>query len=46
LASVRVLDVGGADSDAVSGLLGDLGAGVRKIEWRGGAPLTLNKPIT
>jgi crotonobetainyl-CoA:carnitine CoA-transferase CaiB-like acyl-CoA transferase len=46
LASVRVWDVGGADSDAVSRLLGDLGVDVLKIEWLGGAPLTLNKPIT
>jgi hypothetical protein len=39
-------NVGGADSDAVSRLLGDLGVDVLKIEWLGGAPLTLNKPIT
>jgi crotonobetainyl-CoA:carnitine CoA-transferase CaiB-like acyl-CoA transferase len=39
LASARVLDVGGADSDAVSRLLGDLGVDVLKIEWRGGAPV-------
>jgi crotonobetainyl-CoA:carnitine CoA-transferase CaiB-like acyl-CoA transferase len=32
LASLRILDVGGADSDAVSRLLGDLGAEVLKIE--------------
>ena len=32
LASLRVLDVGGADSDAVSRLLADLGADVLKIE--------------
>jgi crotonobetainyl-CoA:carnitine CoA-transferase CaiB-like acyl-CoA transferase len=37
LASVRVLDVGGADSDAVSRLFGDLGADVLKIEPPGGA---------
>jgi crotonobetainyl-CoA:carnitine CoA-transferase CaiB-like acyl-CoA transferase len=32
LASLRVMDVGGADSDAVSRLLGELGADVLKIE--------------
>jgi crotonobetainyl-CoA:carnitine CoA-transferase CaiB-like acyl-CoA transferase len=44
LASVRVLDVGGAESDGVSRLLADLGADVVKIEppggasWRGALP--------
>jgi crotonobetainyl-CoA:carnitine CoA-transferase CaiB-like acyl-CoA transferase len=37
LASVRVLDTGGADSDGVSRLLADLGADVLKIEPPGGA---------
>ena len=37
LASVRVLDVGGAESDGVGRLLADLGADVLKIEPPGGA---------
>ena len=36
LTSLRVMDVGGADSDAVSRLLGELGADVLKIEPPGG----------
>lgn len=38
LASVRVLDLGGAESDAVSRLFADLGADVLKIEPPGGNP--------
>jgi crotonobetainyl-CoA:carnitine CoA-transferase CaiB-like acyl-CoA transferase len=37
LASLRVLDVGGADSDGVSRLFADLGADVLKIEPPGGS---------
>jgi crotonobetainyl-CoA:carnitine CoA-transferase CaiB-like acyl-CoA transferase len=37
LASVRVLDAGGPDSDGVSRLLADLGADVLKVERPGGA---------
>jgi crotonobetainyl-CoA:carnitine CoA-transferase CaiB-like acyl-CoA transferase len=44
LASLRVLDVGGADSDAVSRLLGDLGADVLKIELPGGSPGRVARP--
>ncbi|HEX2213607.1 MAG TPA: CoA transferase, partial [Mycobacterium sp.] len=38
LASVRVLDLGGAQSDGVGRLLADLGADVLKIESPGGSP--------
>lgn len=38
LASLRVLDVGGADSDGVSRLFADLGADVLKVEPPGGSP--------
>jgi crotonobetainyl-CoA:carnitine CoA-transferase CaiB-like acyl-CoA transferase len=38
LASVRVLDVGGTESDGVGRLLADLGADVLKVEPPGGAP--------
>ena len=38
LESVRVLDLGGAESDAVSRLFGDLGADVLKIEPPDGSP--------
>ncbi|MCP9275134.1 CaiB/BaiF CoA transferase family protein [Mycolicibacterium arenosum] len=38
LASVRVLDLGDADTDIVGRLLADLGADVLKIEPPGGAP--------
>jgi crotonobetainyl-CoA:carnitine CoA-transferase CaiB-like acyl-CoA transferase len=44
LASLRVMDVGGADSDAVSRLLGDLGADVLKIEPPGGAADRVARP--
>lgn len=37
LASVRVLDLGGAESDGVSRMYGDLGADVLKIEPPGGS---------
>jgi crotonobetainyl-CoA:carnitine CoA-transferase CaiB-like acyl-CoA transferase len=38
LASVRVLDIGGTESDGVGRLLADLGADVLKVEPPGGAP--------
>jgi crotonobetainyl-CoA:carnitine CoA-transferase CaiB-like acyl-CoA transferase len=38
LGSLRVLDVGGAESDAVSRLFADLGADVLKIETPAGSP--------
>jgi AraC-like DNA-binding protein len=44
MASVRVLDVGGADSDAVSRLFGDLGADVLKIEPPRGAADRVARP--
>ncbi|MCW2630118.1 CoA transferase [Mycobacterium sp.] len=44
MASLRVLDVGGADSDAVSRLFGDLGADVLKIEPPGGAADRVVRP--
>jgi len=44
LASLRVLDVGGADSDAMSRLFGDLGADVLKIELPGGAADRVARP--
>ena len=44
LASLRVLDVGGADSDAVGRLLGDLGADVLKIEPPGGTADRIARP--
>jgi hypothetical protein len=44
LASLRVLDVGGADSDAAGRLFGDLGADVLKIEPPGGAADRLVRP--
>jgi hypothetical protein len=45
LASLRVWDVGGADSDAVSRLFGDLGAGVLKIELPGGVADRVARPM-
>jgi crotonobetainyl-CoA:carnitine CoA-transferase CaiB-like acyl-CoA transferase len=44
LAALRVLDVGGADSDAVGRLLGDLGADVLKIEPPGGTADRVARP--
>jgi crotonobetainyl-CoA:carnitine CoA-transferase CaiB-like acyl-CoA transferase len=44
LASLRVLDVGGADSHAVSRLFGDLGADVLRIELPGGAADRVARP--
>lgn len=44
LASVRVLDLGGAGSDGVSRLFADLGADVLKIEPPGGSPARKTKP--
>jgi crotonobetainyl-CoA:carnitine CoA-transferase CaiB-like acyl-CoA transferase len=44
LALLRVMDVGGADSDAVSRLLGDLGADVLKIEPPGGTADRVARP--
>jgi crotonobetainyl-CoA:carnitine CoA-transferase CaiB-like acyl-CoA transferase len=38
LAAVRVLDLGGAESDGVSRLFADLGADVLKVEPPGGSP--------
>jgi crotonobetainyl-CoA:carnitine CoA-transferase CaiB-like acyl-CoA transferase len=45
LASVRVLDLGGAESDAVSRLYADLGADVLKIEPPGGSSARLAPPV-
>ncbi|BDX32105.1 putative CoA-transferase [Mycobacterium antarcticum] len=44
LASVRVLDTGGPDSDGVSRLLADLGADVLKVEAPGGAAHRTARP--
>ncbi|KAA0082020.1 CoA transferase [Mycolicibacterium sp. P9-64] len=44
LASVRVLDVGGPESDGVGRLLADLGADVLKVEPPGGAAARAAKP--
>jgi len=44
LASVRVLDVGGTESDGVGRLLADLGADVLKVEPPGGAPSRAAQP--
>jgi crotonobetainyl-CoA:carnitine CoA-transferase CaiB-like acyl-CoA transferase len=44
LASLRVLDIGGADSDGVSRLLADLGADVLKVEPPGGARHRTDRP--
>jgi crotonobetainyl-CoA:carnitine CoA-transferase CaiB-like acyl-CoA transferase len=44
LASVRVLDVGGPESDGVGRLLADLGADVLKIEPPGGAAARAARP--
>ena len=44
LASVRVLDTGGPDSDGTSRLLADLGADVLKVEAPGGAPDRTARP--
>jgi crotonobetainyl-CoA:carnitine CoA-transferase CaiB-like acyl-CoA transferase len=44
LASLRVLDLGGADSDGVSRLLADLGADVLKVEPPGGARHRMDRP--
>jgi crotonobetainyl-CoA:carnitine CoA-transferase CaiB-like acyl-CoA transferase len=45
LASLRVLDLAGADSDAVTRLLGDLGADVLKVEPPGGSPSRTRPPL-
>jgi crotonobetainyl-CoA:carnitine CoA-transferase CaiB-like acyl-CoA transferase len=44
LASVRVLDIGGAESDGVSRLFADLGADVLKVEPPGGAAARATRP--
>jgi crotonobetainyl-CoA:carnitine CoA-transferase CaiB-like acyl-CoA transferase len=44
LASVRVLDVGGAESDGVGRLFADLGADVLKVEPPGGAAARATRP--
>jgi crotonobetainyl-CoA:carnitine CoA-transferase CaiB-like acyl-CoA transferase len=44
LASMRVLDVGGAESDGVGRLLADLGADVLKVEPPGGAAARTARP--
>ncbi len=44
LASVRVLDVGGAESDGISRLFADLGADVLKVEPPGGAAARTSRP--
>jgi crotonobetainyl-CoA:carnitine CoA-transferase CaiB-like acyl-CoA transferase len=44
LANVRVLDLGGTESDGVSRLLADLGADVLKIEPPGGSPARCERP--
>ncbi|MDT5300835.1 MAG: hypothetical protein QOG79_4077 [Mycobacterium sp.] len=44
LASVRVLDVGGAESDGVSRLFADLGADVMKVEPPGGVAARATRP--
>jgi crotonobetainyl-CoA:carnitine CoA-transferase CaiB-like acyl-CoA transferase len=44
LASVRVIDVGGPESDGVGRLLADLGADVLKIEPPGGAAARASRP--
>jgi crotonobetainyl-CoA:carnitine CoA-transferase CaiB-like acyl-CoA transferase len=44
LASVRVLDVGGAESDGAGRLLADLGADVLKVEPTGGAASRTARP--
>jgi len=44
LASVRVLDLGGAESDGVGRLLADLGADVLKVEPHGGSRSRAAKP--
>ncbi|MDT5107892.1 MAG: hypothetical protein QOI25_5405 [Mycobacterium sp.] len=44
LASVRVLDVGGAESDGVSRLFADLGADVLKVEPPGGVAARATRP--
>ena len=44
MASVRVLDIGDADSDGVTRLLADLGADVLKVEPPGGAAARAARP--
>ena len=44
LASLRVLDLSGADGDAVTRLLADLGADVLKVEPPGGSPSRTRPP--
>ncbi|MBV9722365.1 MAG: CoA transferase [Mycobacterium sp.] len=44
LASLRVLDLSGADGDAVTRLLADLGADVLKVEPPGGSPSRTQPP--
>jgi crotonobetainyl-CoA:carnitine CoA-transferase CaiB-like acyl-CoA transferase len=44
LASLRVLDLSGADGDAVTRLLADLGADVLKVEPPGGSPARTRAP--
>jgi crotonobetainyl-CoA:carnitine CoA-transferase CaiB-like acyl-CoA transferase len=45
LASLRVLDLSGADGDAVTRLLADLGADVLKVEPPGGSPARAVPPM-
>jgi len=44
LASLRVLDLGGAESDGVTRLLADLGADVLKVEPPGGSRARAGRP--
>lgn len=44
LTSLRVLDLGGAESDGVSRLFADLGADVLKIQSPGGSPARRHRP--
>jgi len=45
LASLRVLDLSGADGDPVSRLMADLGADVLKVEPPGGSPARTQAPM-